>query len=392
MHTRTCFSHLIILATVLAFFLSPQIAMAANWIDYNSEDGLLNVTLPDNYRIKRRTMRVDGGEVVTSTEITADVDQRPYKELVNQYIIKYDQTLSHSLDEKEISQLIDNEIRRYEQFYQSQGGVVLSNNKGVYRGYPGVEMVISYASPEDKQIQTIRIRIMFTSTTRLEQIVIGKEDEVFSVRNNEYFDTMSFKDGRVYQPGDFNQDWDIVESDLDLFKMRIPFPTPPYFFQRPDRKVGDKAEKISVVFKDPIYRYNLYYNVYAYRLSKPLMAKDVQGVLMDNHLRKLNVNFREMSLAESKIGEFPVISTKMTFPPIKKYPYLYQIWINAYYYGNYLVVQELVGNPTHINSGLARSLMQLLVFTPFEGDAKLQKERSEKRLQEQKAQLQQSGN
>lgn len=369
-----------LIAFLLATFLIgalPTNAQAQSWDKYRDEDGLFHVLIPENYKIKEKTLRVSDNQVVISKELTASVDQSIYKKnAVKQYIVKYDQTFSHMIDDKQIPQLINVEVGKYIDYYTAYGGVVREKKIASFAGYPGAELIISFRDKE-RGLQGIRARIMFSSTTKVEQIVIGPEDSMFSHRTKDFFGSLRLEDGRTALEGDFIEEWEAETSPFQLSSNLIPPRADPYVPSKVKVVNTDRVERMSMKFLDPVFNYTLFYNIYGYRFGTLLTTENVQKVIMDKHLKKFKVNIAELKFAATSKGKYPVLSTKMHFASPEKYPYMNTIRINAYYFGNFLAIQEMVGNNIHVESSFGKNLQRYYKFHPIKAHDQLQKEKAE---------------
>lgn len=355
-------------------------AYAQGWEQYKDEDGIFHVLIPGNYKINKKYLRIDDREVATSGEIISTVDQRPYKDVVKQYIVKYEQTFAHSIADNDVGSLLELELGKYIDYYTSFGGVMRNKEMGTFNGRPGGEVVISY---KDKELglQSIRVRIIYANTTKIEQIVMGPEETMFAFRTKDFFSSLQIKDGRTSLDGEFQKEWETVTSPFQLISQLIPRRNPPFVAKTESFVNSDSIERMSVKIVDPVYGHTLFYNLYGYRFNSLMTSENVQRVLMDKHLKKFNVSIAELKFAVSSKGQYPVLSTKMHFKPPSKFPFMNTIKLHAHYFGNFLVVQELAGSNIHVESVLAQNLSRYFRFDPVRGNKLLQKERAEKQME-----------
>lgn len=373
-------AHFNLLTLLLCLFIIntlPSDAHAQSWDKYRDEDGLFHVLIPENYKIKEKTLRVSDNQVVISKELTANVDQSIYKKnAVKQYIVKYDQTFSHIIDDKQIPQLINVEVGKYIDYYTAYGGVLREKKLGNFAGYPGAELIISFRDKE-RGLQGIRVRILFSSTTKIEQIVIGPEDSMFSHRTKDFFGSLRLQDGRTAIEGDFIEEWETQTSPFQLSSTLIPPRADPFVPSKMKIVNSDRVERMSIKFLDPVFNYTLFYNIYGYRFGTLLSTENVQKVIMDKHLKKFKVNIADLKFSATSKGKYPVLSTKMHFVSPNKYPFMNTIRIYAYYFGNFLAIQEIVGNNIHVESSFGKNLLRYYKFHPIKAHDQLQKEKAE---------------
>lgn len=361
----------------ILFNFQSSLAEAREWTYYEDPNGLFGVKIPEQYTINDNSIRTSNSEISSSNEVSAIIDQRPYKDVVRNYIIRYEQTLADIIGRDQIADILKKDLKRYEDYYRSIDGKILDTKMNVQYGYPTLELIIAYID-EDK-LKHVRNKILYTNTTRFEQTMIGEESDMFSFRTNEFFSSLDVKEGKSIQAGDFKAEWETYTSPFDLINVGAPFITPPFFTKIPAFTNNSNSEKIEIEFYDPIFKYKLFYNAYGYRLKKPVSEENVQDILMQEHLAKFKVNFRNMRIQRGKMGNFPLLRTQMQFAPFKKLPYLNTVLLQATYMGNLVVVQELVANPLHINSKFENLLMNNITFTPFKANLKQQTELKEQK-------------
>ncbi|MFP4313893.1 MAG: hypothetical protein ACLFR0_06165 [Alphaproteobacteria bacterium] len=364
---------------LLASF-SSQPALAQSWDKYHDEDGLFRVLIPPNYKINKKLMRMTDEQVAISGEVVGVIDQRPYRDTVKNYIIKYEQTLAHTITQNDITDLVSRELEKYVKYYSTMGGVLRDEQLGTFNGRPGGEIMISYRDKE-RGIQSVRVRILLSETMRVEQIVMGPEDSMYAMRTKEFFDSLVINDGRTNIEGDLKDEWKTHMSPFELTAQLVPPKNPPFIPENTEFENSDKVERLSLKVVDPVYGQTLFYNVYGYRFNTLLSGENVQRVLMDRHLKKFRVNIRDLKFAIGSKGDYPILSTKMHFSPPDKFPYMNTIKLNAYYYGNFLAVQEIAGNNIHVESDIARNLVRFFDFDPLRAHNALIKERAEKAMQ-----------
>ncbi|MFN3700144.1 MAG: hypothetical protein ACK4VI_01320 [Alphaproteobacteria bacterium] len=364
------------LLVLLAFLSEMRSAQAQGWTQYRDEDGIFQVLIPENYRISKRMLRHNESEMLISTELSAVVDQRPYKDVTMQFIIKYDQTFTTGIPRQDVPSLLENELEKYIAFYSEFGGILRNREIGSFGGgYSGGELFITYMDKEHG-LQSIRVRIMYTDSTKVEQIVIGPEDTMNSQRVREYFNSLSIRSGRTSFPGDFEEEWSTFTSPFDLFAQRFPRSTIPYMPAEPKVAFNERTERVATQFVDPVYGYTLFYNTYGYRFNTLMTKENVQQILLDRHLRRFRVDIGRIQFAHGSQGQYPVMTVVINVAAPSRYPYMNAVKLLAHYYGNFVAVQEFAGNSIHIDTLLAQNLQTFFKFDPVRGHQKLLRERA----------------
>lgn len=362
-----------VLSTLMVLAITAQSALAQNWVNYKDEDGIFYATMPDNYKVNKKKLRVDENTVLISTESTASIDNTDFIDVLKKYAITYDQTFAHAIKQEDIPNLITKDLNKYIRYYNSIGGIVRDKEIGMFNQQPGGEIVIAYRNDE-KELVSTRIRILYSDTTRLEQIYTGPEDMMYDHRAKSFFDSLRLNDGRTLYKGDVSQSWKTTTSPFELFTINIPDKTPPYVPDDIQVAYNDKVERLSLKIFDPVYENILFYNVYGYRFSTVMNMEKVQQVLMKKHLGKFPIDTQQLKFFKSSSNTYPVMGTKMNFKPPKAYPYMNAIKLNAFYKGPYLVIQEMVGSNAHVESELASRMLRLINFTPVDAHKKYQAE------------------
>lgn len=368
----------IAIQTIILMTATPN-AHAQGMTKYIDEDGIFHVLIPDTYKINKKYFRIDENEVAISGEVVATEDQRPYKDVVKQYIIKYEQTIAHSITENDIASLLNLELGKYIDYYTALGGVIRNKELNTYGGKPGGEVVMSYRDKE-RGIQSIRVRIIYSDVTKVEQIVIGPEDSMFAYKTKDFYDSLQVNDGRTELKGDLQKEWDTVTSPFAISTQLVPRKNPPFVENKPEFTNSDKIERMSMRFTDPVYGYTMFYNIYGYRFGSLLTNDNVQKVIMDKHLKKFKINIRDLKFSMTSKNNYPVLSTTMHFPAPPQYPFMNTIKLHAHFFGNFLVVQEFAGTNFHVNSVFAQNISKYFKFSPVAANKVLVKERAERQM------------
>ena len=369
-----------VLSAFMLLTLTGIQVQAQSWTDYKDEDGIFYVLMPDNYKVNKKVFRMNDKEVYTSTESTATIDNTDFIDVVKKFAIRYDQTFARTIANNDIPDLLDKDLGKYIKYYESIGGVVRDKELGSFNSRPGGEVIMAYRT-EDGKLASTRIRIVYSDTTRLEQIYTGPEESMFDHRAKDFFNSLTLKDGRTAYEDDITRFWSDVVSPFELFKISVPNAAPPYVPEDIKISKNDKVERLSLQLFDPVYDNTLFYNVYGYRFGTLMTMENVQQVIMEKHLKKFRIDIRKLKFSHASNGAYPVLGTKMHFSPPDAYPYMNTIKLNAYYYGPFVVVQEMVGNNIHIESDVATRIMKYLQFTPVEAHKNQQSEKASERME-----------
>lgn len=245
--------------------LPVALAFASDaWIDFKSASGIYEARLPEDYKITSSKFLIDDKLAVGSEEASALVDQRPYKNAMKSYIVKYEQTFGPALTEKDVGVLLNQEVENYINYYKKFDGVIRDQNLNGYRGHWGGELYMSYKDPTFG-VQSIRARIVFSDNTKLQQIVVGPDELMASYQTRDFFDSLRFEPGVSVVKDTFVDTWKPVESPMGIFSVLLPAEKqPPYYALDPVMKVAGNNEIVSLSFRDPVRGENVFFNIYSY--------------------------------------------------------------------------------------------------------------------------------
>ena len=237
------FSLLAGILTVSLLVFHTGRAMAELWVLYESESGIFTARMPEDNESTASEFMVDNKLSVTSEEVSALIDQRPYKNALKGYIVRSDQTIGAGLNNKQVELLMERELNLYEDFYVAHGGDVKSrkvgiSGLGIYTG----ELLIAYLDPAFGE-QIVRVKVLFSTSTRLEQILIAPADSINSMMTRDYFDSLTFEDGLRVSDKVLEGTWDQKMSPLGLFTIGIPQVVDPYMPFAPKIKYSKKKIK-----------------------------------------------------------------------------------------------------------------------------------------------------
>jgi len=345
--------------TLLAF---PASVQAQEWHSFTSDTGLFQVRIPDNLTEENVALKISPNSVAQSGHALAQFDQRPYKNAVKNYIIKYQQSFAEPLTEKEISSLIDEEMGIYAAHYKSLKGAE-KKRKGPFwqASTPAGEIYLSYEDPELGE-QSIRARIMFTSNGKFEQIVTGPDDIMDSFQTRKFFDSMVADDGFKKKPGRYKDDWLPIDSSLGIFTAYYPGLIKPYVSEEPTIEGSDYLDKVSLRFYDPIWRNHMFFNIYGYKMNRKMNYLQAENLMRTQHIKRHRFSDKTIEIERLTNDNIPVLETVYSITPPEGLPYASRVKLRTMFYNDFVLVQELIGSPKHIQATFADNLLKSTDF------------------------------
>lgn len=351
------------LAVVGVTLISQSATARTQWELYASKTQLFSILTPTVPDETLTEFRIGDDAVIYNSETLSFVDQRPYKDIIKNYIVKLDQTFGPSISPESRLKIVEREVKAFEDLNIKDGGKVIDKN--IYsNGERTVAELTILHGQFDEDVDGTRIKIILTGTSKFHQIYFGPEKDLASNVTNKYFDSFSIKSGFAKKKGDMNEDWRFIESPFSLFSVKIPPVTPPYFPNEPTITRDEKQEKIGMVFNDPIWQQKLFYNVTGYQLDKEMSFDLAETALLEKHLRRHGRSLVGIEFEKDFIGETPYIETSYIINPPKGYEYINRVRLRAMFLGNYMVVQEVVGAAHLVEAPFTQSFFNLIDFTP----------------------------
>ena len=352
-------------ACLLALFvLLPSVALAEGWTTYKSDTGAFTTLFPSDKKISRAFVRLEDANAAFSEEMSAVLDQRPYRNTVKRYVLKLDQTIGPALTKEEIEVLLDNEVETYKQYYAPMGGVLNDLKKGNFAGYPGREIYISYNDPEFGP-QGIRAVFALTDVSKVAQIIMGSDDTIYAYKTKDYFASLGLWRGlSKVADGKFATGWKPYTVPSQIFTVDLPPVNPPFVLSDPKLAVKGRSEIITDIFSDPVRQQKIFYTVTSHKFTAPLTFKDAEQVILSEHLNKYKISMRGLQFARNPDGKVPVITLESAIVPPNDRPYANYVRLRAYFYGPYMIVQEMVGSATLVRSEFINYTMAQIEFHP----------------------------
>jgi len=364
--------NLILFTACALFTITP--ALAEDWIAFQSESALYTSKMLDNVIEKNDAIPVLLNAVAYSGQATSEIDQRPYKNAVKRYTVKIDQTIGAPLRSHEIGPLIDKELKAYTDYYTNLGGVLKKKDANIYHhNLHGGEVYIQYKDPEFGD-QSIRARVLFTGTSKFQQIITGPDSMMNAYSSKAFFDSMNVTGGYHMKPEAFGKNMQEMPSPLGIFTAYIPQQTPSFMPAQPVVKNTQNVEKMGMRFIDPVSRSSVLYNIYGYKIGKNLSSKSALNLLQQKHIRKHRASYKH---AGSKSKEHAVsirntknnngittFSTEYPINPLQGFSDMDRVKLHARFVGDTMIVHEVIGARRLVSSPLIRTIREHVAFHP----------------------------
>ena len=353
---------ILVLPILIGFSADSLAQRQGGWNTYISKTGLYTIDMPGNPDIMTETMRSSPEYTVHSEEMIATIDQRAYKNSLKTYSVSVKQTWGPGFNNKQRWKQLNQELAVYMKSFED--GNVKVKKAEIPEDKDYLEYYVTFEDPK-LGTQGIRTRVHYTNTARIEQTISGPNKIMTDSKTARFMDSLTLKRGYTKDEGRFDESWERYQSTHDMFTFPYPHEKNIYFPYAPNIKKDNKSETIHTIFYDPIKDQNIYYNVYGYKFSRSVSEVMAKQVMAKHHIRRYNPRAKNISFTALMRDGKPTLQneTLLQAPP-KKAPYVNTVRLRAQYFGNVLVVQEILGNHTLTRSNFAGYLMNLLKFTP----------------------------
>lgn len=336
-----------------------------DWELHRSATNTFDVKFPQKYKYNIFPFMFNEENIAFSGQIISSLDGSPASK-DKSILIKTVQTFGEPLTRRQVKRILNREADKYESSVRAIKGKLLSNEDFDEQGVYGKNLYITYKSEGEKY--GIRIRIYLTNYSKVEQVLTGPASTMYSFRAEDFFNSLVAQKGITKHEGDepLGTGWIRYPSKNNVFTATLP-PQNFDFTPRLPRFTGSK-NKDSLQFEiiDPILLESAYYNVYSYKTGKPLKYADVKSLLFSNHVSRFvnNASIDSLDTDNTKDGDFNVMKTRLVITPIKRYPHVSVVVLEARYTKDVVMIKEYFSNASHSLSDLHNTLFSLTEFHP----------------------------
>ena len=359
-----------VLTALLLTFTGGGVMALTNWTEFNSELNLFGVKTLSDHKSKITSLHTDFEEKIYAEELTATADQRPYKPVVKNFIVKYEETIGEPFSDSEALRLINKELDFYADHYSALGGV--QKDRQIIKGdtwSPTRGMIYIAYNDKELGLQGIKAVVTFVGRAKAQQIMTGPDTTITGLEAKDFFDSLQVRGSSEYGRQPIESTWISHTSPLRMFTTLLPPISPPYMLRQPRTETTDNAELMNVTIADPARGQNLFYNVYGYRMDNPLLVADAEAHLSKRHLARY-INPSSLKFVKTINKDKSItLSVATAIKPPKGYPYVNYVRYKLYFLGNYVIVQEIMGSQSLAISRLADNLMNNIKFHPLDAHA-----------------------
>ncbi|MGH1398472.1 MAG: hypothetical protein ACRBCT_04585 [Alphaproteobacteria bacterium] len=351
-------------ALFLFILFIPNFAFADAWQEYASETGLFTVLMPHEPDEELALLRLDNKRMVAGTHMSANIDQRPFRNAVKSYSVSMQQSFGPQIKDDAISKdLITAALNRVEREYAKYDAVVRDKISNHYGSDAAGEIFLSYRD-EELGVQSVKKRFILTPDGLFEQTVKGPDNIMDSAKTRAFWGSIDIEEGVVNRAGSLEEEWLSKTSPLQIFTIRHPDIAYPYIQNEPKIRQEAQREVMSVEIYDPVLQQFVYYNVYGYHLDDTLTYAKASAVLAEQHIVRHRRDPNRIEMKRGGSGQYASLTASYDITGPQGYEYLERADLRAMFLGNYMVVQEFMGSEHLMRSQLVESLRPLISFTP----------------------------
>lgn len=339
--------------------IAPSLASAQDWRNYREKFNLFSLSFPGPYDVANESyVYVNDRSRLCAAEVVATLDLRPYEPLNKYYILKMAQTLGKALTEAQQKDLLDREIKAYTKHYTAMDGTVVQTNFDSPQGDdPGGYVAIEFEDPKQGP-QMVKARFVLTSHSLFQHIVISTRQDLLAPVTKDFLNSLIVENGLCRAGKNAKSDWKPIAPPLEIFTASLPPPAKPYLQKEPEISSQDKSDRISATFYDPLWRQNLFVNVYGYEMDREIGRTEAEAFLHERFTGKYPV-LAESTFTSSISGlSYPAFEVTFSIKPPDESPYMDTVRVRIGYARNYIMAYELRGSKNLTGGPLADALLE----------------------------------
>ena len=335
------------------------------WNLHKSVSETFDAKFPREYKYKIFPFQFNEDRTAMGAEIISNLDGSLSSDSEKSILIKSLHTWGIELSVGEMKKILKDATDKYIYSAQSINGKVISNEDINHKGFFGKDIYITYFEEGEKY--GLRIRIYTTNFAKVEQVLSGPADIMYSYRANDFFDSIILYDGILETENELGYQWKKYTSPDNVFTVTLPPINNDYTPKPPAFKTRAKSGAMRFEIADPVMEYSSYYNVYNYVASKPLTYNTVKALLFNNHVTKFldgSADQDSINIKSTIIDGMNFMKIRLIISPPDKLPHINTLVYELRYVGNMLVIQEFLCNDRYANAGLEKALFSKLDFHP----------------------------
>jgi len=356
--------NIVIIGALCGFVVAPlSVAASEFWEEVVSPAGLFSTDIRKDHELKSEYMLIGGNRAVYHEEISSVVDHRPFKKVFKNYVVSIDQTFGPLLEHKERAWLAQREVDDLIKSYSAFDTIIQDRKKDYGSIYKGESVTFVYDDP-DFGAQAVIFVVKVGAVSKYKQIAIVPVDFMEDREVVEYLKSMRFEEGIIQSKKKILEEWSPVTSPHRIFSAMIPPKVSPYFPKDPIVRKSDNASVVRYVFRDPVKRQNVYYNLYEYKVDEDLEFKDVENIIGKYHVKEHRRDPSVIKYTKRIEKKTPYLHAKYKITPTKKIPYMNAVQLRGFFNGKSLFVQEVIGSEILISTPFVKNLLSLYKFHP----------------------------
>ncbi len=339
------------------------------WEFHESVTGVFETKFPQKYKYKIFPFQFNDKGVAFSAEISSTLDgSSGTKE--KSILIKTVQTFGDELSAMTVKKALERSANKYVRSAKSIGGYVITNEDIKFNGFLGKNIYISYTSNGEKI--GLRIMVYMTNYAKVELVLTGPANTMYSYRSDDFFNSVKLFDGRTklsekeMEKG-LGVGWITYPSPNNVFTVKLPPKNQDYAPELPRFKASPSQENMEFVITDPVLNENVFYNVSSYIGKTPYKRETALKTLFSKHISRFieNAKMSDLNVEQIELNDgTQLIKTKIIVTPKRNLPYINTIFFEIRYKDGTMVIQEFLCGPKHAPSNLHKTLFSQLEFHP----------------------------
>lgn len=336
------------IAPLLILFITLALGAsvyAQEWHAYSSKSSLFTLRIPNNVVEEPRGLRIGPNRIAQVGQAISTIDERPYKDTIKNYIVKYEQTIGPQLTDDEIAELLVRELDVFTEYYKKLEGVQKHREELTYQnGIPASELYISYQDPTLGP-QSIRLRVLYPRSGKILHIATGPEKTMDSFQTQKYFESMTAKEGYKRRPIPIREEWKPVDTPLGIFTAYLPEVMDPYVPGPAKVSSSDTVDRLSIRFYDPIWKNVIFYRVYGYQLKGNLNYLTAEKAVKKYHILRHRLKADNIDIVQFKSKKnIPGVRAEYSITPPENFPFVNWVKLRAEFFNDRLIVHEVMSS------------------------------------------------